>query len=142
LSGDENITGAEKLASIFGEWPYLHDAEVVSFAVERAFPLKPDWTMARLVVNIRRTAMEYSDDIHYEYVLKKNVLATFVFPGVCELEISGWNHQNVIDSLVVTVDEERKTGRLKVEIETIWGFGGSFFCSAAELESVKDLAIP
>jgi len=140
MDSQSHIAGTEKLAAILGEWPSFHDAEVISFSLERGLPFRKGYTSARLVVNIRRFALEYSDSIHYEQALKRNVLVKFAFSGICEMEIAEWNHQNVINSIEVTSDETRRTGRLKVEIESIFGFGGTFLCAAIEVEDVEVLA--
>jgi hypothetical protein len=139
MSCESCIDGAEKLIAVFGGWPSFHDAEIVSFSIERGFPLRNGHTLAHLVVNITRHKLEYSDDIHYEQVLKKNLLVKFSLLGVCEMNLLDWNHQNVIESIDVTEDESRKTGRIKFDVKSIWGFGGSLRCAAVELASVEVL---
>lgn len=136
---EKYIQGADKLSSLFGEWPSFHDAEVISFSIKRDFPAIGA-TGARLEVNIRRYAIEYSDDIHYENVLKQNVLVSFMFHGACDIELSGFNAQNVIDAVEIREAEERPP-LLKVTVESSWGFGGSLLCSSIELESVESLKI-
>ena len=141
MSPSEHIKGSEKLIAALGEWPTFHDAEVVLFSAERALPVKVGYNIARLVIHLRRYASTGEGTANYQMVLTKNVLAKFVFSSACNLELFDFNHQNVIDSFTVSPIQTDELANLSVNIESIWGFGGSFHCSAVELESVEVLPI-
>jgi len=141
MNSSEYINGSEKLIAALGEWPTFHDAEVVLFSAERALPVKVGYNIARLVIHLRRYASTDEGTVNYRMVLTKNVLAKFVFSLACNLDLFDFNHQNVIDSFTVSPIQTDEPANLSVNIESIWGFGGSFHCSAVELESVEVLPI-
>jgi hypothetical protein len=141
MNPSKHIQGSEKLIATFGEWPTFHDAEVVLFSAERALPVKVGYNIARLVIHLRRYASTGEGTANYQMVLTKSILAKFVFSLACNLELFDFNHQNVIDSFTVSPIQTDEPANLSVNIESIWGFGGSFHCSAAELESVEVLPI-
>ena len=122
------IPGSEKVKSIFGLWPVFHDAEIVSFLLERNKEPK-----ATLKLNYWQTETEYSDDIHYEYVKKNNFIITFLFSGLSDSNISGFNHQNVIDELRFT----KKGHNILVEFDSIFGAGGCLVCKNAEITKIQ-----
>jgi len=141
MNSSEYIKGSEKLFAALGEWPTFHDAEVVLFSVERALPVKVGYNIARLVIHLRRYASIGEGTSNYQMVLTKNVLTKFVFSSACNLELSDFNHQNVINSFTVSPIQTDEPANLAVNLESIWGVGGSFHCSAVELESVEVLPI-
>jgi hypothetical protein len=71
--------------------------------------------------------------------LRKSVVVSFAFLGACDFELSGFNHQNVIDAITVSAISNEQSSLL-VNIESIWGFGGTIQCVAAEVESVEVLS--
>jgi len=134
-----NIVGTEKVQAALGHWPTFHDAEVISFSAERALPFKSGHTVARLAVHIRYYETVGEGTAQYAQVLRKSVLVRFVFNGACEFELSDFNHQNVINAISVTRVEENEATPLLVDIESIWGFGGTLKCSSASIETVEVL---
>ena len=136
----ENIAGTEMVVAALGYWPTFHDAEVISFTAERALPFKFGFTVVRLAVHVRRYETIGEGTARYEQVLRKSVLVRFLFNGACELELSDFNHQNVINAISVARVEGIEAAPLLVDIESIWGFGGSLRCSSASIEAVEVLA--
>lgn len=135
----EHITGTEHVVEVLGYWPSFHDAEVISFLAERALPFKHNDTVARLAVHVRQYQTIGAGTSNYEQVLQKSVLIRFVFKGACELEVSDFNHQNVIDAINITRRDAGDTAPLLVYIPSIWGFGGTLRCQSAEVESIEVL---
>jgi len=133
------INNAEKLIERFGRWPSFHDAEILHVEMGRGPPHAPDLTSLLITVHIWETATEYSDAIHYEFVHKNDTVVTFRFLDIAELALDGFNLQNVIDDLVVVSDGVSNKNPLKVQIESIYGLGGSFRCARAEVVSVHAL---
>ena len=119
-----------------------HDAEVVSLSAERAVPVAPGAACVKLVVHIRQYEPRGQGTAQYEQVLLKSVLAGFVCRGVADLELSEFNHQNVINSLAVHADRSPEAGgpSLVLTIEPIWGLGGTVRCTAIELCTVEELS--
>lgn len=135
----ENIVGTEKVVAALGYWPSFHDAEVISFMAERALPIKSGFTLARLDVHVRHYETIGEGTAQYEQVLRRSVLVRFAFNGACEFELSDFNHQNVINAISITRTEGNEAAPLLVDIESIWGFGGTLRCSSASVEAVEVL---
>jgi Immunity protein 50 len=135
-----HLVGSELLVDALGYWPSFHDAEVISFSAERALPVKTGYSVARMCVHVRQYETVGAGTAQFHLSLRKSVLARFVFHGACELELSDFNHQNVINSIEITSARgDSEPSNLRVEIESIWGVGGSLLCSAAVIEAVENL---
>lgn len=137
--GCEHVLGWEKAVAALGYWPNFHDSEVISFVAERTLPIKPGNSIAKMVVHVRQYQSSGEGAIQFGLSLSKSVLLNFIFKSVFDLELSGFNHQNVIDAINISqVEIEGRVGFL-VEIQPIWGFGGILSCEGIELESVSIL---
>ena len=137
----EYISGSKKVIEALGYWPSFHDAEVVSFSVERALPFKADCTLARLAVHIQQYEAVGEGTPQYELVLCKSIVLRFLFQGICALKSSDFNHQNVIDSISVSPVTTEDRVLLAVVVESIWGFGCSLRCSSVEIEAIEALPV-
>ena len=135
----EYIAGAEKVIEALGYWPTFHDAEIVSFQAERALPVEAGHSVARLTLHVREYKTLGEGTASYEQVLRKNVLIRFALNAASDFELSGFNHQNVINSLTVSPMQDTDVASLSVEIESIWGFGGTIRCSSVAVEEVEIL---
>jgi len=71
----------------------------------------------------------------------KSVLVSFLCTNVADLELSEFNHQNVINSLSVHEEPlaEFADSPLLLTIESIWGIGGTVRCAVVELSTVHEL---
>ena len=137
----KEILGTEKVISAFGSWPCFHDAEVISFSAERELPVRKSGTIARLAVHVREYETFGEGTVDYDIKETKSVLIRFLFKGACDFEINDFNLQNVIDSIEVSQIDADDPANLKVDIASIWGFGGSLRCEAIEIETVEILPI-
>jgi hypothetical protein len=137
----KHIDGSERVEKALGFWPSFHDAEVISFSVSRALPLDTNICFAKLVVHVRQYAEVGVGTAEYALAIVKNVLVNFIFKGVSDLSVSEFNHQNVINSIKFKSTEALGTPSISVEIESIWGFGGSLQCNSVVVESVEELPI-
>lgn len=130
--------GIEKVIEMLGCWPSFHDAEVISFSVSRAFPGIAAATSARLCVNVREYKTVGAGTASYESVCCKSVLIELVFHGLQNISLSGFNHQNVINS----IDLNSPDGLLiDVEVDSIWGFGGVIQCASVAVGQVTLLMV-
>lgn len=136
----KEIQGTEKVISAFGRWPCFHDAEVILFSAERELPVRKGGTIARLTVHVREYATVGEGTVDYDIKETKSVLIRFLFKGACDFEITDFNLQNVIDSIEVSHVDVDDPANLKVDIEPIWGFGGSLRCAAIEIEAAEALS--
>ena len=142
MSSTEHIVGSDKLVAALGYWPSFHDAEIVSVSAERVLPVAPGSASVTLVVHLRTYEPRGEGTAQYEQVLVKSILATFVCKQVSDLELSEFNHQNVIDSLSVRRDTSAKAADspLVLSIEPSWGLGGIVRCATIELSTVQALS--
>jgi len=141
---EENaLVGSQQVIDAWGYWPSFHDAEVISFSVERALPFESGHAIARLSVHIRRYEVVGEGTVNYKQALRASVLVRFVFNGACELALTDFNHQNVINAIRVSTfssESGKSESRLLIEIDPIWGFGGTFQCKSAAVEAVEILS--
>lgn len=135
------IDGFEKVEEALGFWPSFHDAEVISFSVSRALPLDTNICFAMLAVHVRQYAEFGVGTAEYELAIIKSVLINFKFNGVLNILVSEFNCQNVINSIKIKSAESLGVPTISVDIESIWGFGGSLQCSSVVVESVEELPI-
>ena len=90
-----------------------------------------------MAVHVRKYESVGEGTAQYAQVLRKSVLIRFAFSTVSELELSDFNHQNVINSITVEQAGGNSLSGLQVTIESIWGFGGTFRCMSASVETVE-----
>ncbi len=142
MSNTEHIIGSEKLFAALGHWPSFHDAEIISVSAQRHLPVATGGTTVELVVHVRKYESRGQGTAHYEQVLVKGVLASFLCRQVAGLELSEFNHQNVINSLSVRPEPSADApgSPLVLTIEPIWGLGGTVRCATVELTSVQELS--
>jgi hypothetical protein len=88
----ESIPGGKELLNWIGEVPSFHDGEIISLSLQRR-------ASSFLRVKLYH-CVEYSSDMSTK-VFKKAVV-TFELKGICYLELNGFSHQNVVDSLDIT----------------------------------------
>ena len=141
MSATEHIVGSEKLVAALGYWPSFHDAEIVSVSAKRGLPVAVGAATVELTVHVRRYESRGQGTAQYEQVLVKSILASFMCRQVAELELSEFNHQNVINSLSIEVEPSTDApgSPLVLTIEPIWGLGGTVRCASVELSSVEEL---
>ena len=97
-----SIPGGSDLVAWFGHAPSFHDAEIVSFSLNRR-------SASKLVLHAWNTTREV-DERGY-FVLDRHAVVTFALEDVLDLELDGFSHQNVVFGLVLRRAPDR-TGRL------------------------------
>jgi Immunity protein 50 len=130
------VAGCENVVAALGVWPSFHDAEVIAFALSRPAPISTGKTEARLTVHVRQYEPRDEGTVRYHLALVRSVLITFRFVGVEALEVSDFNHQNVIDAITFQDSRSPLGATLSVEVESIFGFSGRWHCRFAEVASV------
>lgn len=134
------IQGSGKVVSALGYWPSFHDAEVLSFTLERGAKPEEKRSVAQISVQVRQYEPRHEGTAKYEMALAQNVVVTLVFEGVEAVEVEDFNFQNVINSLHVLPAAELPGVMLRVEVESIYGFGARWLCKAARVENVSKAA--
>ena len=134
-----SIPGTEEVLSALGWWPSFHDAEVINFSLSRGATADAKESEARLDVQVREYEPRHEGTAQYELVLVKNVIIRFAFAGVQDVQVEDFNFQNVIDALHIQTEATAGKPRLRVEVESIYGFGATWLCSSAMVASVSRL---
>ena len=135
-----SIPGTEEVLAALGWWPSFHDAEVLHFSLSRGAMPKEKKSEARLEVQVREYEPRHEGTAQYELVLIKNVIIRFAFAGVEDVRVEDFNFQNVINSLHIRAEGTETEQRMRVEVESIYGFGATWVCSSALVASVSQLA--
>lgn len=136
-----SFPGVELVLRALGCWPAFHDAEVIRFSLARGATPEANQSDLELDVQIREYETRHEGTAQYELVQIKNVLIEFSFAGVEGVQVEDFNFHNVIDSL--TLDNEVSDGgeRIRVQVESIYGFGAAWLCRSAKVKDVCHLAI-
>ena len=131
MSLTDRIQGSEKLTQIFGEWPSFHDAEVLSFSLDRNGPT--------IQAAIYLFAMTSEVDNKGYYVLKNPTIANLQFDQVVEFSANGFNHQNVLWDLHIKdiSQDQQENINFEVVFEDSYGLEATFRCRAITVESVE-----
>jgi hypothetical protein len=132
----DRILGAETLIAVFGYWPSFHDAEVIWINLDRRPSENGFGPMLEAMIHTFEITSEVGADGCY--VLRHHVLVHLRFHDVVELQLEGFNHQNVLYGLGISDLTERQleTIRFGVEFESSYGVDASFQCRAIEVVSV------
>ena len=133
------VQGSQQLVDVLGYWPRFHDAEVITFSVQRSLDMAEAAPFGRLSVNVYTTTYIGVGTADLEQVIAKSLLVNFVFQGLRDCEMAGFNHQNVINHLTCSSVEADDDAGVQVDFESIWGVGGWVRCEAVVLESVQVL---
>ncbi len=134
----DKIEHSKLLTDVFGRWPSFHDAEVVSIELFRE---SKGVSEPNLKAKIHVFEMTSEVDDCGFYVLKNHVLVSFLFRGIDESEVTGFNQQNVLWDLAITDISSRQLERLRFEVHFSSAFGveAEFKCRSVEIESVEPI---
>jgi|SRR6266478_903730 len=127
----KGIENAELVENVFGCWPSFHDAEVHSILITRDCDSGP-----QMDVTIHHWEMTKEVDSKGYYVLKHHTLTTLRFFGVSELQLAGFNRQNVLwDIEISEVTETTSKSSFSVSMPTSFGCEASFKCTGIRVMS-------
>lgn len=132
----DKIKNSGLLTEIFGRWPSFHDAEVISIELFRD-PKSTNEPSLRAKIYVFEATSELDD--RGFYVLKNHELVTFLFSGIDENSVAGFNQQNVLGDLSIEDISSRQLDRLKFEVHfaSIFGVEAEFNCRAVEVEALE-----
>jgi hypothetical protein len=133
----QKVRNAETLEDIFGYWPSFHDAEIVQVRLVRGDLLEPEGKPRKPTLEADVYVFETTDQVTEEgfYALRKHTLATLAFCGIDELQLDGFNHQNVLFGLSLEDISDRQLELLKwrVAFDSSFGFAATFMCEQIEV---------
>ena len=106
------IRGSEQLVALFGGWPSFHDAEIVRLTLDRN--MVGD-AAAGPTLTLDVYAFQAGPDVapNGQYELRNEVLVSFRFLEIDQLELTGFNQQNAIWQLDITDISERQLERAR-----------------------------
>ena len=119
----KGIENAKLIERIFGRWPSFHDAEIHSISITRDCDASP-----QMDVTIHHWEMTGEVDSRGYYVLRHHTLSTLRFSGVEDLQLAGFNHQNVLWELEISGLEPGSEPGFSVSMPTSYGCEASFRC--------------
>jgi hypothetical protein len=132
---ESKIQSAHLLTNIFGRFPSFHDAEVESITLTRGHKVE---FAPELDALIHAFEMTSKVDNTGKYELKNHSLVHFRFLGIDRLDLAGFNHQNVLQSLKIDyVDDKGGMPKFEIEFVGIFGVDAKFSCKAIKIESVE-----
>jgi hypothetical protein len=132
----EKIHGSHLLTDIFGRWPSFHDAEVISMELCRNLTGIPRPTL-KARIHVFEMTSEVNDRGYY--VLRNHVLVGFVFRGIDEFSMNGFNQQNALWGLEILGITSRQMEFLRFEVHFASSFGveATFKCHSVEIETLE-----
>ncbi len=97
------IISADRVTSIYGQWPEMHDFEVPKVVFERELPDDEFGLFIKVYVH-----MWYADKNGYG---KHNIVG-IRFNNVIEHDAEGFNHQNVINNIMIKSGKDNADNRI------------------------------
>jgi hypothetical protein len=106
------IPGAKSLVDIFGEWPSFHDAEVLSLTLNRT---------GASVMEVHTFRMTKEVDATGHYICDRHIIVTFELGEILEMNVDGFNNQNVVSGL----DIEKREDGMELILHPCYGLSGT-----------------
>ena len=139
MEAHEFIQGFELVVAHLGLWPSFHDAEVLKLAIDRTCVATAKELSPVLDLHLRGWVMTSEVSEQGFYKLHGEAVFHFQFEGVTQLQIEGFNNQNVVSALhLEVVEHPHEFGRhvLQVELEHCYEFQASFVAQRAKVVSI------
>ena len=127
----ERIKNAVAVTSVFGQWPSFHDAEVLRIELSRTSNSLPGPTV---IADIHVFSMSRKVDDQGFFVCENHSTVTLRFVGISDLDLDGFNHQNVLSGLEITHLEAEAS--FEVRFDPTYGVGSHFKCQLIEVVSI------
>ena len=133
-SGEDAVHGLIKNAHLvtgyFGRWPSFHDAEVLR--VEMSRTTQPP----RMELDLYASLMSPEVDERGYFRHTHKCVVTFLLHDIQEMELEGFNQQNVISGLYA----ESKGDAVEVSLGPCFGLNGTVVCRSVEVLRVEPIA--
>lgn len=125
----QQIPGGSELVAWFGHVPDFHDGEILSMALERGGPscqiLVHYWTYSG------------AKDSDGYFVSDRHAVVRFALDGVTDVQLAGFNQQNVVMEIILSCTEENG-----YRLELVPCFGIDAWIEARELTISLTPGIP
>ena len=115
-----SIAGGDAFLRWFGCVPSFHDAEILGLLLERK-------GISRLMVHCWNTTSRLNE--LGQFIEEKHAVVTYLLDDVFDLQLEGFNHQNVIDGLRLSplasdLAGEPKAPGFELALEHCYGLSG------------------
>lgn len=134
---EEKIQNSQLLTKIFGGWPSFHDAEVVSITLNRK---SADESIgSELIADIYLFKITSKVSEEGKYILENKTLLRLRFEEIKELEMAGFDRQNVLMGLAIKDISDQQLERIKFQVsfDGVFGMEATFQCFKIVIDSVK-----
>lgn len=140
----EFIDGYEQVIATYGRWPSFHDGEVHRIVLDRMTRSPSGSYIPAFELHVRGWIMRPEMTDSFTYKLEHDSIVCFLFEDIFDLELEGFNQQNVLSALNLSLveDSEQKTQALHVELEHCYVFAGEFSARRARILSINPYVEP
>lgn len=134
----EFVHGFQEVVARFGQWPSFHDGEVHRIVLDRMARSPSGAYMPSVEIYLRGWIMGPEVTSEGSYKLHNDSVVHFLFEDIFDFELEGFNHQNVLSSLNLSLVEDPKgSGQvLHVELEHCYQFSAEFSARKAKILGV------
>ena len=139
----ETIKDHELVIATFGQWPSFHDSEVHRIVLDRMSQSTSGSYIPTIELHVRSWILTTEVTENGTYKVEHDSVVCFLFEDIFNLEIEGFNQQNVLSSLNLTLsDEPENMKSLHVELEHCYVFAGEFSARRARILGVEPYVKP
>lgn len=140
----EFIEGYEKVIERFGLWPSFHDGEVHRITLDRTNRTPSGSYVPTLEIHLRGWTMGPEVTEKGFYKLHNDSVVHFLFEDIFDFELEGFNQQNVLSSLNLSLIQDPMSSNqaLHVELEHCYLFSGKFCARKAKVIGVTSYVAP
>jgi hypothetical protein len=129
-----SIQGIERLTAVYGDKLSFHDSEVIRLELRRG---RTDLGEASMTVVFHLFAVEDMASDGCTFAFGRHNIVTLHFDGIQELELSDFNHQNVLMGLNIrTLAPPTNGARFKVSLPAAYGLDARFNCFEITLTDI------
>ena len=142
MQAHEFIEGFELVVAHLGQWPSFHDAEVLKLVLERT-RATTDALSPALDLHLHGWIMTSEVTPQGFYKLHGDAVFHFRFEGVTDVQIEGFNNQNVLSAMNLELAKHPRNANhqvLKVELEHCYKFDASFTAQKAQVLGITPFA--
>lgn len=139
MNAYEFFEGFEQVVAHLGMWPSFHDAEVLKLVLDRTHAATADGLSPVLDLHLRGWVMTSEVTEQGFYKLHGEAVFHLRFEGVTDLQIEGFNDQNVLSSLnldLVVHPHDANRQLLQVELEHCYEFQATFAAQKARVVGI------
>lgn len=132
----EFIENFSSVTSKFGIWPSFHDGEVLRIVLERAALSSSRSPSVEISIRCWVMGPEVTGDGFYKQ--NNDSVVRFLFEDIFDLEIEGFNQQNVLSALNLSlIQNPPGCTALRVELEHCYLFAAEFSARKAKILGIE-----